>query len=75
MDEGFVIGIEPSKWTFDAIQCYRRGCNCKGCFIQNTYIETLRGKCAMKYCVRLLIKKFGLPSDTTLKEILMEENE
>ncbi len=73
MDESFVIGIEPSKWTFDAYQCYKRGCNCNGCFIQKTYIETLKNRCAMKYCVKQLIRKFGLPNDLTLEQILMEE--
>lgn len=73
MDESFIIGIEPTKWTFDAIQCYKRGCNCKDCYINKTYIETLRGRCAMKYTVRKLINKFGLPNDTTLTEILQED--
>lgn len=72
-DEGFIIGTDPYKWTIGAIQCYKRGCRCKGCYISKTYPETLYYRCSMKYCVRELIRKFGLPDDVTLDAILQEE--
>ena len=69
------IGFEPKRWTLGAIMCYQRGCNCNGCFISETYTQTLKKRCAMKYCVRELVRKFGLPDDTTLNNILQEEDE
>ena len=74
MDESFVICTEPKKWTIGAIQCYKRGCNCKGCYIFNTY-PTLRHRCSMKYCVKQLIRIYGLPDDITINSIIKEEIE
>ena len=68
-----LIDFEPKRWTLGAVMCYQRGCKCNGCFISETYTETLKERCAMKYCVRELIKKFGLPDSVTMKEILQEE--
>ncbi len=73
MEGSLISGLEPNKWTIGAIQCYKRNCNCKGCFIQQTYVETLYYRCAMKYCVRQLIKKYGAPDDITLNNITEEE--
>lgn len=73
MEEGFIIDLEPSKWTIGAIQCYKRNCRCKGCFIHDTYRDTLYYMCAMKYCVRLLIKKYGVPDDIELSNIQQED--
>ena len=72
-DESFIIGTDPYRWTVGAIYCYKRGCNCRGCFIPKTYPETLYNRCSMKYCVRKLIRKYGLPDDVTLDGIIQEE--
>lgn len=72
MDESFVIDTDPIKWTFTAIQCYKRGCNCKGCYISETY-SSLSSHCSMKYCVRKLIRKYGLPDNVQLNETIQEE--
>ena len=71
---GFITGVEPQRWTIGAIQCYKRGCNCSGCFLSETYYETLgHGRCSMKIAVRKLIKKCGLPKDVTFIEEIEEE--
>lgn len=64
---------EPRKWTLGAIMCYQRGCRCEGCFISKTYTQTLKERCAMKHCVRELIRKFGLPDEVTMKKNLQED--
>lgn len=43
-------------WTFEAILCYKRGCNCAGCIN-----ETLETKCRMRDVVFVLVDKFGAP--------------
>jgi hypothetical protein len=64
-----VTGFEPKDWTIGAIKCYKRGCQCRGCFIEKTYRETLGyGKCSMKVSVRKLILKKGLPKDIYFTE-------
>lgn len=40
------------NWTPQAIDCYKRHCNCQGCFI-NEVIET---PCKMKHVVSELIR-------------------
>lgn len=61
-----VTGFEPHNWTTGAILCYKRGCNCQGCFISRTYRETLsQGRCCMKLAVRQLILRHGLPENIT----------
>lgn len=72
MEEGLIADLEPNKWTVGAIQCYKRGCNCEGCFITKTYVETLYYRCAMKYCVRKLIEKYGLPANLITDNITKE---
>lgn len=61
-----VTGFEPQKWTTGAILCYKRGCNCKECFINETYKDTLsNGRCCMRLAVRQLILRHGLPENIT----------
>lgn len=63
-----VTGFEPQKWTTGAILCYKRGCNCQGCFINKTYRETLgNGRCCMKLVVRQLVLKQGLPNNISFE--------
>lgn len=51
-----------SAWTKSSIDCYKRGCNCRGCYIQ----EMLETPCLMKYAVMELVKKLGAPPDNEL---------
>lgn len=61
---GVITGFEPVKWTTGAIQCYKRGCKCEGCYINEKYRETLgNGRCCMRIAVRKLILREGLPKD------------
>lgn len=46
------------RWTEGAINCYKRGCVCKNCPIQE-FIKSQ--KCQMKSAVIELVKKFGIP--------------
>lgn len=46
------------KWTPQAINCYKIGCNCKLCEIANIIEE----KCKMKYIVIKLVEKYGAPN-------------
>lgn len=48
-----------SNWTEGSIFCYRRGCNCQGCEM-NDLIET---RCQMKRAVFELVRKFGKPPE------------
>lgn len=45
------------SWTEDAINCYERGCLCKGCFMFNI----LGYECQMKSAVFKLVKELGAP--------------
>ena len=45
------------SWTQGAIDCYNRGCVCKGCIT----FEIVGYKCHMKAAVFELVKKFGAP--------------
>lgn len=46
------------RWTPAAIDCYTRGCKCKGCFYEDYFTKS---KCQMKYTVLELVKKLGVP--------------
>lgn len=48
------------KWTEGSIFCYRRGCNCQGCFVKDL-IESQ--ECEMKRAVFTLVRKFGAPPE------------
>lgn len=60
------------QWTKTAIECYQRGCVCKGCPMSN--LET---PCRMKGSVIELVRKFGAPQDKVKKidERILEEQE
>lgn len=48
------------RWTPAAIDCYLRGCRCKGCFYEDYFTKS---KCQMKYTVLDLVKKLGVPKE------------
>ena len=60
------------RWTESAKLCYKRGCVCQGCEINNLNLSV---KCVMKEVVLKLIKKHGLPEDliSTKGAIIDEE--
>ena len=60
---------EQRTWTYDAINCYKRGCSCEGCFYKNFFTDD---KCQMKTAVLELVKIFGVPE---YKEIEKESGE
>ena len=47
------------RWTPAAIDCYLRGCRCKGCFYENYFSKD---KCQMKYTVLELVRQLGVPN-------------
>ena len=49
-------------WTPAAVQCYQRGCVCKGCFYDEFFTAD---KCKMKSSVMELVRKFGAPGERT----------
>ncbi len=51
------------EWNNTAVDCYQLNCNCKKCFIHNTYFKDKPYTCKMKYYVQLLLKKLGAPKD------------
>lgn len=66
----------PMKWTIGAFLCYKRNCNCKGCFIHDTFPETLAHKCGMKSAVKKLIETVGLhPDMENLMDAFLEEDD
>ena len=45
-------------WTEDSIFCYKRGCNCSGCYMKNILESDI---CRLKTAVIELVRKFGAP--------------
>lgn len=48
-----------NKWTESSIYCYKRGCQCSGCFYQ----KILSSPCMMKNTVLELVKLYGKPKE------------
>lgn len=51
-----------SAWTESSIYCYKRGCNCKDCYIK----DMLETPCLMKVAVIELVRKLGKPPENEL---------
>ena len=49
------------RWTFTALNCYKRNCVCSGCPIKQI-IES-QEKCHMKATVLELIRLYGIPKE------------
>lgn len=56
------------RWTPTALECYKRGCVCEGCFY-NDFFSAAAQKCQMKTAVLDLVKTIGAP-DVELPRIL-----
>ena len=52
--------IYAAAWTEGSIYCYKRGCNCQGCYM-NDLLESI--PCRMKKAVLELVRKFGKPPE------------
>ena len=55
---------DKSHWTKTAIECYKRGCVCKGCQVKKMISE----KCLMKYSVIRLVREIGRPTKEEINE-------
>lgn len=53
--------VYAAAWTEGSIYCYKRGCNCQGCYMKDL-IESM--PCRMKSAVLELVRKFGKPNET-----------
>ena len=49
------------RWTPTALECYKRGCVCEGCFYNDFFSATAQ-KCQMKTAVFELVRSIGAPS-------------
>ena len=63
-------GISVRRWTNTAIECYKRGCVCSGCFYADFFNQTSQ-KCQMKASVLELVRVLGKP-DVELPQILSD---
>lgn len=61
---------EIRRWTLSAIDCYKRGCICEGCFIYEKYSKPGKWNCYMKSAVIELVRKFGKPENVEKDWIL-----
>ncbi len=55
-DMGRAVAVR--RWTTTAIECYKRGCNCEGCFYSDFFSGSSQ-KCQMKAWVLVLVKVIG----------------
>ena len=53
-----MIRYMPRDWTVGSIFCYRRGCNCEGCYVKDLLTSQ---PCRMKKAVIELVKQLGAP--------------
>ena len=63
--------LKVRRWTTTAIECYKRGCNCEGCFYTDFFNKSSQ-KCQMKASVLELVRVLGKP-DVEIQQILQEE--
>ena len=59
------------RWTQTAIDCYKRGCNCEGCFYTDFFNKSSQ-KCHMQASVLELVRVLGKP-DVELKQVLTDD--
>ena len=58
-DMGRAIAVK--RWTPTALECYKRGCVCEGCFYSDFFSATAQ-KCQMKAAVLELVRTIGTPN-------------
>ena len=62
MESNYLGSYAPSlthKWTKQAYDCYKMGCNCIKCYIPQQMISQ---ECQMKATIFELIKNVGIPT-------------
>ena len=60
--------VTVRRWTTTAMECYKRGCNCEGCFYTDFFGKSSQ-KCQMKASVLELVRVLGKP-DIEMQQIL-----
>lgn len=66
----FGRAVAVRRWTTTAMECYKRGCNCEGCFYQDFFNKSSQ-KCQMKASVLELVRVLGKP-EVEMQQILMD---
>ncbi|HIZ27859.1 MAG TPA: hypothetical protein H9673_01545 [Candidatus Adamsella sp.] len=56
------------RWTSTAVECYKRGCVCNGCFY-NDFFRGSSQRCQMKATVLELVRVLGTP-DVELPQVI-----
>ena len=59
--------VAVRRWTPTALECYKRGCNCEGCFYSGS-----SQKCQMKASVLELVRVIGTPN-VELQQFILED--
>ena len=60
MNTGISNSISEN-WTDSAIDCYELGGRCENCFLYSVIFRYSPSPCKMKYTVKKLLRKVGLP--------------
>ena len=68
-DMGRAVAVR--RWTPTALECYKRGCNCEGCFYKDFFSGSSQ-KCQMKASVLELVRVIGTPS-VELPQFIIED--
>lgn len=67
-DLGRVAAVR--RWTSTALECYKRGCSCNGCFY-SAFFSGSNQRCQMKATVLELVRVLGTP-DIELPQVLAD---
>ena len=67
-DMGRAVAVR--RWTTTALECYKRGCNCEGCFYSDFFSGSSQ-KCQMKASVLELVRVIGT-HDVDLPQVIGE---
>lgn len=68
-DMGRAVAVR--RCTPTALECYKRGCNCEGCFYRDFFSGSSQ-KCQMKASVLELVRVIGTPN-VELQQFLIED--
>lgn len=66
--------VSVRRWTIDAMDCYKRGCVCEGCFYDDFFRDGgARHKCQMKAAVLELVRVIGVPEGLQKNNIIPDD--
>ena len=68
-DMGRAVAVRT--WTTTALECYKRGCNCEGCFYRDFFSGSSQ-TCQIKASVLELVRVIGTP-DVELPQFVADE--